>query len=35
MDAKIVTAVERLHEYRAALISASVTGKADVRKADE
>ena len=28
---KIETAIERLHEYRAALITAAVTGKIDVR----
>ena len=31
--AKIETAVERLQEYRTALITAAVTGKIDVRKA--
>ena len=29
---KIETAIERLHEYRAALITAAVTGKIDVRR---
>ncbi len=32
--AKIETAIERLQEYRTALITAAVTGKIDVRKAD-
>ena len=31
MVAKVETAIERLQEYRAALISAAVTGKIDVR----
>jgi restriction endonuclease S subunit len=31
--AKVETAVERLQEYRTALITAAVTGKIDVRKA--
>ena len=31
MVAKIETAIERLHEYRSALITAAVTGKIDVR----
>ena len=31
--AKIQVAIDRLHEYRTALISAAVTGKIDVRKA--
>ncbi|MEI8045307.1 MAG: restriction endonuclease subunit S [Verrucomicrobiota bacterium] len=33
MAAKVETAVERLQEYRTALITAAVTGKIDVRKA--
>ena len=33
MVAKIETAIERLREYRAALITAAVTGKIDVREA--
>jgi type I restriction enzyme S subunit len=32
MAAKVETAVERLQEYRTALITAAVTGKIDVRK---
>ena len=31
--AKIETAIERLQEYRTALITAAVTGKIDVREA--
>jgi type I restriction enzyme S subunit len=31
--AKVEAAVERLQEYRTALITAAVTGKIDVRKA--
>ena len=31
--AKVETAIERLQEYRTALITAAVTGKIDVRKA--
>ena len=31
MLAKVGTAIERLQEYRAALITAAVTGKIDVR----
>ena len=31
MVAKVETAIERLQEYRTALISAAVTGKIDVR----
>ena len=30
---KLETAIERLHEYRAALITEAVTGKIDVRGA--
>ena len=30
---KVETAIERLREYRTALITAAVTGKIDVRKA--
>lgn len=30
--AKVRAAIERLNEYRAALISAAVTGKIDVRE---
>jgi len=33
MVAKVETAIERLQEYRSALITAAVTGKIDVRKA--
>ena len=33
MVAKIETAIERLHEYRSALITEAVTGKIDVRGA--
>ena len=33
MAAKVETAIERLHEYRTALITAAVTGKIDVRGA--
>jgi restriction endonuclease S subunit len=33
MTTKVGTAIERLQEYRAALINAAVTGKIDVRKA--
>ena len=33
MTTKVETAIERLQEYRAALINAAVTGKIDVRKA--
>ena len=33
MATKIETAIERLQEYRAALITAAVTGKIDVREA--
>jgi restriction endonuclease S subunit len=33
MVAKVETAVERLREYRTALITAAVTGKIDVREA--
>jgi len=32
LKAKVVTAIERLREYRSALISSAVTGKMDVRK---
>ena len=32
MLAKIETAIDRLQEYRAALITAAVTGKIDVRR---
>jgi type I restriction enzyme S subunit len=32
MIAKVETAIERLQEYRAALITAAVTGKIDVRE---
>lgn len=31
MTAKVATAIDRLQEYRTALISAAVTGKIDVR----
>ena len=34
MVAKVETAIERLQEYRTALITAAVTGKIDVRGAD-
>ena len=33
MIAKVETAIERLQEYRTALITAAVTGKIDVREA--
>jgi len=33
LSAKVLTAIERLKEYRRALISAAVTGKIDVREA--
>jgi len=33
LSAKVQTAIERLREYRTALISAAVTGKIDVREA--
>ncbi len=33
LSAKVQTAIERLKEYRTALISAAVTGKIDVREA--
>ena len=33
MVAKVETAIERLQEYRTALITAAVTGKIDVRGA--
>ncbi len=33
LSAKVLTAIERLKEYRTALISAAVTGKIDVREA--
>ena len=33
MVAKVETAIERLQEYRTALITAAVTGKIDVREA--
>jgi type I restriction enzyme S subunit len=33
--AKVETAIERLHEYRTALITAAVTGKIDVRQPDK
>ena len=33
MVAKVQTAIERLQEYRTALITAAVTGKIDVREA--
>ncbi len=35
MVAKIETAIERLQEYRTALITAAVTGKIDVRNVGE
>jgi type I restriction enzyme, S subunit len=35
LTAKIKEAIERLHEYRTALISAAVTGKIDVRASQE
>ena len=34
MIAKVETAIERLQEYRTALITAAVTGKIDVRGTD-
>ena len=34
MAAKVEEAIERLQEYRAALITAAVTGKIDVREAN-
>ena len=33
MVAKVETAIDRLQEYRTALITAAVTGKIDVREA--
>lgn len=33
LTAKVESAIERLQEYRTALISAAVTGKIDVRQA--
>ena len=33
LEAKVEAAIERLQEYRTALITAAVTGKIDVRKA--
>ena len=33
LSAKVTTAIERLKEYRTALISSAVTGKIDVREA--
>ena len=33
LSAKVESAIERLKEYRAALIAAAVTGKVDVRAA--
>lgn len=32
LSAKVVTVIERLKEYRTALISSAVTGKIDVRE---
>ena len=32
LTAEVETAIERLHEYRTALITAAVTGKVDVRE---
>jgi restriction endonuclease S subunit len=32
LEAKVETAIERLQEYRTALITAAVTGKLDVRE---